>query len=105
MIFIPTGPTTATVIENRQAIAEDAPLCYSGALIYEVNTVKFTGQGPIRVIPAHDNAGVDENRCRPLARAPVGPGESFHDPTSRMTLTVTAAPDGALGVQLAAATP
>ena len=44
-----TGPTTVLVAELRRPVGEDARLCDSGVLVYEVDSSVPTGQGPIRV--------------------------------------------------------
>jgi len=98
MIVISTSPTTATVIENRQAEGEDANVCYPGALVYHVDSAFPTGRGPIRVTPAHDDVGVDSRRCGLFARAAIQPGESFADPASGAKIDVAAATNGALAV-------
>lgn len=100
MLVARTGPSTALVVENRQRLGEDAGLCNTGALIYTIDNATRSGAGPIRILPAHDDSGVDLNRCGPLARAPLDPGERWVDPSGTITLTVgSAAADGLLQVQ------
>ena len=47
--IVRTGPATAYVAEVRRFMGEDARLCDSGVLIYEVDSSVRAGQGPIRV--------------------------------------------------------
>jgi M6 family metalloprotease-like protein len=103
MIVVPTSATTATVIENRQSIGEDSRLCYAGALVYQVSATTPSGRGPIRVLPAHTDEGVNEFRCGPLARAPLEAGESLRDPVSGATITVASGDGGALAVTVSPA--
>jgi hypothetical protein len=50
-VVIPTGPTSAVVVESRRATAYDYALPKAGALVYTVDTSVLTGNGPIRVYP------------------------------------------------------
>lgn len=69
-LVIPTGPSTAYVIEVRQPISVDSNLCDKGVLVYTVNASEATGAGPIVVKPARN--GNDQNKidkCGPLYNA------------------------------------
>ena len=69
-LVIPTGPSTAYVIEVRQPIAPDTNLCDKGVLIYKVDARVKTGFGPIVVKAARK--GKDPNliqRCGLLYNA------------------------------------
>ena len=52
LAVIPTGPSSAYVIESRRAAGLDATACSTGILIYEVDSSVPTGSGPIRVVDA-----------------------------------------------------
>lgn len=79
-IIIPTGPTTATVVESRRAVAYDSGVLKEGALVYTVDTSIPTGSGPIQVFP-HDNP--------PYTDAPLAAGETVT--VGKVTVTVTEA--------------
>jgi M6 family metalloprotease-like protein len=52
LAVIPTGPNTAVVIESRRNTRHDskASAISNGLLVYQVNTTKTSGFGPIRIV-------------------------------------------------------
>jgi M6 family metalloprotease-like protein len=69
-IVVPTGISSAYVIEARKRIGEDARLCEDGVLIYSVDASVRTGYGPVHVHAAQrDGNGDAFNRCGPLYNA------------------------------------
>jgi hypothetical protein len=51
-IIMRTGPSTAHVVELREAIGADSRLCDHGALIYTVDATLENGHGIIKLAPA-----------------------------------------------------
>nr|WP_223184303.1 M6 family metalloprotease domain-containing protein [Streptomyces sp. CBMA152] len=90
MAVIPTGPTTAYVVESRRAVQGDSGLCSTGALVYRVDTSVPTGQGPIHVMDAKPTA-TPPSGCRPLDDAPFWAGESFTDAAAGVRIDVLSA--------------
>ncbi|MEP6909288.1 MAG: M6 family metalloprotease domain-containing protein [Actinomycetota bacterium] len=69
-VVVPTGLSSAYVIEARKRIGEDTALCESGILIYSVNASVRSGDGPVQVHAAQrDQRGEAFNRCGPLYNA------------------------------------
>lgn len=54
-VMVPTGPTSAVIVESRRALGYDSNLIKPGALVYSIDTSISTGQGPIQVFPVKDN--------------------------------------------------
>ena len=52
LAVIPTGPSTALVLESRSAIGLDAEACSTGVVAYWVDSSVATGLGPIRIVDA-----------------------------------------------------
>jgi hypothetical protein len=78
---VPTGPSTAFVIEARRRVGQDARLCEEGVLIYTVDALAHTGDGPVRVQPAQRDRNPDlVSSCGALYNAPFdrAPGEDAH---------------------------
>ena len=50
-VMVPTGPTSAVVVESRRPFGEDAALPKAGALVYTVDTAILSGAGPVKVFP------------------------------------------------------
>jgi M6 family metalloprotease-like protein len=92
-VVVPTGGSTAYVIEARQRVGEDKRLCEDGVLVYSVNGTVRSGEGPIRVRAAQrDTSSELVGRCGPLYEAPFdkGAGEvaRFEDATAGVTMEV-----------------
>jgi M6 family metalloprotease-like protein len=87
---IPTGPSSAYVIESRRAARLDATACSSGVLIYEVDSGIPTGMGPIRVVDATPG-DPGSALCADLDIATFGSGSrpnTFTDSARGITVTV-----------------
>jgi M6 family metalloprotease-like protein len=92
-VVVPTGLSTAYVVENRQRFGADTALCETGVLVYTVDTSVDTGMMPVHIASAHPDGDTDptlRNRCGLLYNAPfdLGPGEvsSFEDAQVRVEL-------------------
>lgn len=48
-VFVPTGPTTAVLVENRQRAGNDARICKPGLLVTAIDARVPTGTGPVTV--------------------------------------------------------
>lgn len=88
-VVVPTGASTAYVIEARARIGKDA-VCDAGVLVYTVDATVWSGSGPIRVKGAKGGAAAEADPCRQLATYDVGLGEvpTFTDPTVGLTVEV-----------------
>jgi hypothetical protein len=66
LIVIPTGPTTAIVVESRRAEGYDTNGSWTpGVLVYSIDTSIPTGSGVLKVLPVNDS---DSNKgTAPLA--------------------------------------
>ncbi|MFI6688314.1 M6 family metalloprotease domain-containing protein [Streptomyces sp. NPDC050485] len=87
---VPTGPTTAYVVESRRAVQADTATCSTGALVYKVDTSAQSGYGPIQVMDAKPTA-TPASGCRPLDDAPYWAGESFTDSSAGVRIDVLGA--------------
>jgi M6 family metalloprotease-like protein len=70
MIVVPTGRTTAVVVESRRPLGFDVNLTRSGLLVYYIDTSIASGQGVVKVLP------IDETDTRKL-NAPLTVGQSL----------------------------
>jgi M6 family metalloprotease-like protein len=80
-VVVPTGPSTAFVIEARRRSGQDARLCEAGVLIYSVDALVHSGAGPIRVQPAQRDRNPElVESCGDLYNAPFdrAAGEDAH---------------------------
>ena len=77
-VMVPTGATSAVVVESRKAIGYDQELVKEGALVYVVDTAVESGRGPIQVLPADE---ADPYRDQ----SPLAQGESV----SHCGITIT----------------
>ncbi len=90
-VVVPTGPSTAFVIEARRRTGQDARLCEEGVLIYTVDALVHSGDGPVRVQPAQRDRNPDlANSCGALYNAPFdrAAGENPHFQNRAAGLTV-----------------
>jgi M6 family metalloprotease-like protein len=79
MVVIPTGLTSALVVESRRAEGYDTNGPFvPGALVYFIDTAVASGQGVLRVLPIND---FDETK----GSAPLQPGQSL----SSGSITIT----------------
>ncbi len=92
-IVVPTGISSAYVVEARKRIGEDTRLCEDGVLIYSVDAAVRSGHGPVRVRAAQrDASGETFNRCGPLNNATFdsarGEVARFTDDAAGLTVQV-----------------
>ncbi|WP_327700639.1 hypothetical protein [Streptomyces decoyicus] len=87
MAVIPTGPSTAYVVESRRAVQADTGLCATGALVYKADSSVKSGEGPIRVMDAKPSATPASGR-RPLDDGPFWAGETFTDSAAGVRIEV-----------------
>ncbi len=87
LAVIPTGPTTAYVVESRRKDGIDASACSAGALVYKVDSATLTGEGPVRVV--NGNPGLTPpSGCTSLDMAAFRPGQEFSDRTAGVRIRV-----------------
>ena len=90
LAVIPTGLSTAYVIESRRASRLDAEACSTGVLIYEVDSAVATGSGPITITDATPG-DTSDGRCADLDVATYGIGSrpaTFTDSLEGIKITV-----------------
>jgi M6 family metalloprotease-like protein len=92
-VVVPTGPSTAFVIEARRRVGQDARLCEEGVLIYTVDAMVHSGDGPVRVQPAQPARNPDlANSCGALYNAPfdraAGEDAQFQNRAAGLTVDV-----------------
>jgi M6 family metalloprotease-like protein len=90
-VVVPTGPSTAFVVEARRRTGQDARLCEQGVLVYRVDALVRTGAGPVRIQPAQRDRNPDlVSSCGVLYNAPFdrAAGEVAHFQNSPAGLTV-----------------
>jgi M6 family metalloprotease-like protein len=92
-VVVPTGPSTAFVIEARRRTGQDARLCEEGVLIYTVDALAHSGEGPVRVQPAQGARSPDlANSCGALYNAPfdraAGEDAQFQNRAAGLTVDV-----------------
>jgi len=71
MLIVPTGTTTAVVIESRHAEGYDHAIPKSGPLVYTIDTRLSSHDGAIRVFPVSDT---DSHHLQ----SPLALGETLH---------------------------
>jgi M6 family metalloprotease-like protein len=92
-IVVPTGASSAYVIEARKRIGVDTRLCEDGVLVYQVYGNIRSGQGPVRISAAQpDRNSQLRDRCGPLYNAPfdkaTGEVALFEDPSAGVSMRV-----------------
>ncbi|MFD8218349.1 M6 family metalloprotease domain-containing protein [Streptomyces sp. NPDC059697] len=93
LVFVPTSAKTGYAFELRTHDGNDAAVCRPGILIYKVDASVDTGNGPITVYDSKRHSGGctrSPNVHAELSDAPFAPGESFKDPKTGITISVTA---------------
>jgi M6 family metalloprotease-like protein len=55
IVVVPTGATTALVVESRRAMGYDHALSGEGLLVYSIDTSISTGAGAVKVLPIKDS--------------------------------------------------
>lgn len=90
LAVIPTGASTAIVLESRRAAGLDADACSTGVLIYTVDSSVPTGMGPVRVIDASPG-DAETATCGDLDVATLSLASrptTFHDAAAGVTVEV-----------------
>ena len=92
-VIVPTGISSAFVVEARKRIGQDARLCDDGVLVYSVDAAVRSGSGPVRVYAAQrDQDGELRDRCGPLYNAPYdrakGEVARFNDASAGLSVQV-----------------
>ncbi len=102
-IVLPTGPSSAYVVEARRRIGQDSRLCKEGVLVYSVDSTVRSGYGPVRVHAAKADTSLDSvNRCGPLYNAPfsTGSGNVAHFENASAGVSVKVLGSGASGYRV-----
>jgi hypothetical protein len=94
-VVVPTGSSSAYIVEARRRIGQDARLCREGVLVYFVDATVRSGYGPVHVRPAERDTSTDlRHRCGPLYNAPFAPGHGraarFEDASAGVSVKVLA---------------
>jgi M6 family metalloprotease-like protein len=92
-VVLPTGPSSAYLVEARRQIGEDSGLCDTGVLVYSVDAGIRSGYGPVRVHAAQRDTSSDlVDRCGPLYNAPFdkakGEVATFQDASAGFSVRV-----------------
>jgi M6 family metalloprotease-like protein len=92
-IVLPTGPSSALVVEARRRIGQDGRICREGVLVYTVDASVRSGSGPVRVHAAQpDRSSELRDRCGPLYNAPFARGRGrvarFEDDSAGISVNV-----------------
>ena len=83
MAVLPLDEHRALVAESRKPLRYDREIASEGVLLYTIDTTVRTGSGPVRVLDTTPGStlGLDD--------APLGPGRSWTDASSGVTVSVT----------------
>jgi M6 family metalloprotease-like protein len=92
-IVLPTGPSSALVVEARGRIGQDGRLCREGVLVYTVDASVRSGSGPVHVHAAQPDRSAElRDRCGSLYNAPFGHGRGrvahFRDASAGISMRV-----------------
>lgn len=93
-VIVPTGETTAVVVESRRAKGYDTNLVKEGAIVYTIDTSIPSGEGPLRVQNV-DNNDPDWDQ------APLAVGDSVK--VGNVTITVVETTDDGYTVRVSVA--
>ncbi|MGW1769425.1 M6 family metalloprotease domain-containing protein [Streptomyces sp. NPDC002073] len=91
LAFAPTSDSAGIAVEVRTPAGNDEAVCKPGVLIYKVDSQVDTGRGPVAI----SDSAIDSGGCtrRPnvhseLSDAPFGPGETYTDDASGISVSV-----------------
>ena len=92
-VVVPTGISSAFVVEARKRIGQDAGLCEDGILVYSVDAGVRSGYGPVRIFAAQRDTNSDlRDRCGPQYNAPFdrasGEVSRFEDASAGLSVQV-----------------
>ena len=104
-VVVPTGLSSAYVIEARRRTGQDAPMCDEGILVYSVDASVRSGYGPVQIRPAQASSDGDKlSRCGPLYNAPYdsarGEVARFQDNAAGLTVQVLSSNAGGYRVRV-----
>lgn len=90
LIVVKIDRNSVYAVEVRGPYGNDRETCRAGVLIYRVNANTPSGEGPIRVMDANPVTAACRGRAvhPPLADAPFGVGEEYHDTTTRTAVKI-----------------
>ncbi|WP_209312782.1 hypothetical protein [Streptomyces lonarensis] len=96
MVTVPLGPSEVLTLEVRVRSELDEAVCRPGVLLARVDTLRPSGEGPVRVVdatPGSDGClALPDPQVTPgLSDAPHRPGDTFHDEEAGVSVEVTAA--------------
>ncbi|MGW0735550.1 M6 family metalloprotease domain-containing protein [Streptomyces sp. NPDC002851] len=92
MVVIPSSDSIGLVAEVRTKSGLDRAQCAEGVLVYRVDTNRPGGEIPVTVHAANppDQCGKSKGgHGEPLSNAPYHAGQSYKDPKSNTTISVT----------------
>ncbi len=75
MVVLPTGATTAEIVEVHTLRSISNQVCDSGVIVYSVDVQARSGTAGARITPARDDPASPECGALPRAAFDVGPGE------------------------------
>lgn len=91
LAFVPVSEHSGFAVEVRTRAGNDEAVCKPGVLVYRVETDVDTGRGPVTVSDSAERSGGCTRRPNvhaELSDAPYGPGETFRDRESGISVTV-----------------
>ncbi|MFD9869621.1 M6 family metalloprotease domain-containing protein [Streptomyces niveus] len=91
LAFVPLSEESGFAVEVRTRAGNDEAVCKPGVLIYRVETDVDTGRGPVTVSDSEERSGGCTRRPNvhaELSDAPYGPGETFRDRESGVSVAV-----------------
>ncbi|MEV7729042.1 M6 family metalloprotease domain-containing protein [Streptomyces sp. NPDC087917] len=91
LAFVPLSESTGFAVEVRTRAGNDEAVCKPGVLIYKVDSDVDTGRGPVTVADSASASGGCTRRPNvhaELSDAPYGPGETFTDEKSGISVSV-----------------
>ncbi|MGW2018094.1 M6 family metalloprotease domain-containing protein [Streptomyces sp. NPDC001927] len=91
LAFVPLSEKSGYAVEVRTREGNDEAVCEEGVLIYRVESDVDTGHGPVTVSDSDRESGGCTRRPNvhaELSDAPYRPGETFHDRTNGIRISV-----------------
>ncbi|MFD3947633.1 M6 family metalloprotease domain-containing protein [Streptomyces sp. NPDC058579] len=91
LAFVPLSEKSGYAVEVRTREGNDEAVCEEGVLIYRVESDVDTGHGPVTVADSDRESGGCTRRPNvhaELSDAPYRPGETYHDRTNGIRISV-----------------
>ncbi|MCB5166393.1 M6 family metalloprotease domain-containing protein [Streptomyces bambusae] len=91
LAFVPVSGSAGFAVEVRTLAGNDEAVCKPGVLIYKVDSEVDTGRGPVTISDSAAESGGCTRRPNvhaELSDAPFGPGETFTDEESGISISV-----------------